>query len=331
MNLPADFTLEVSGRAVPVTGLNAKGFLVKPQDGLASYKGPVGISLARDGRSWRGDMHVSAENDGADLILALTGSREERLRFLSVLNWYAGRSPSFAYQFADTVPADREAGRMHPRQVAKLVGLGLLAVGLIATISQVLVQRGTSATSRMAYVSVPGAELDANTAGQVVFVKPSGRLEEGEFFAALRTSRDNPKFLEADTSGNVSANAVSSQDYVRKGTPVVRLADNAAIPYVSAFVTLSDAVPALNAAEAWIEFPKSGMRLAVPVDGRRYVNSTRLMTDEDGKPLAEIRLRLPEGAEVPRGEPVVVRFGGPVRGLMNVPQQWLSALSSLLS
>lgn len=331
MNLPADFTLEVSGRSVPVTGLNAKGFLVQPREGLANYKGPVAVSLARDGRTWLGEMHVSAEKDGPDLILALTGSRDERLRFLSVLNWYAGRSPSFASQFADTPPSVREAARTQRRRLAKLVGFGLLAVGLIAAISQVLVQRATSATSRMAYVSVPGAELDANTAGQVVFAKQSGRLEEGEFFASVRTSRDNPKFLEAQTAGNISANAVSPQDYVRKGTPVVRLAENAAIPYVSAFVRLSDAVAAFNAAEAWIEFPRSGKTFAVPVDGRRYVNGTRLMTDEDGKPLAEIRLRLPEGVEVPRDEPVVVRFGGSSWGLMNVPQHWLSALNSLLS
>ncbi len=331
MNQSLDFTVEISGRAVPVTGLNAGGFRVPARDDLFGYSGPARFSLTREGRTWLGELQVQAEREADEVKLVLSGPAEERRRFRSVLSWYAGRTSSFAGQFADLPRVDRAIKGARRRQVAGLVGLGLLSLGLIFAISEILAQRGMSATSRMAYIATPGAELDANTAGQVVFVRQGGLIEKGEFFAALKTSQDYAKFLEADTRGDVSAQAVSASDYVRKGAPVLRLSDGKAVPHVAAFVRLSDAVAALNAAEARVEFPKSGISFSVPVEGRNYVNSTRVMTDDDGKPLAEIRLRLPEGVDVPMDEPVVVKFGRPVRGLALLPRQWLSTLTSLLS
>lgn len=330
MNQSSDFTVEVSGRAVPVTGLNASGIRVPYRDDLLGYSGPVRFSLSREGRTWIGELQVRAEREADEVKLVLSGPEEERRRLVSVLNWYAGRASSFVGQFTDLPRVDRALKGARWRQLAGLVGLGLLSLGLIVTISEILTQRGMSATSRVAYIEMPGAELGSNTAGQVVYVKQGGLIEKGEFFAALRTSQDYSKFLEADTGGDVSAQAVFANDYVRKGTPVLRLSDGKAVPHVAAFVRLSDAVAALNAAEARVEFTKSGTSFSVPVEGRNYVNSIRVMTDDDGKPLAEIRLRLPEGVDVPMDEPVVVKFGRPVRGLALLPRQWLSTLTSLV-
>ena len=47
--------------------------------------------------------------------------------------------------------------------------------------------------------------------------------------------------------------------------------------------------------------------------------------------LMKIKLRLPEGVDVPSDEPVVVKFGRPIDGLNLLPRQWLNTLSALLS
>lgn len=331
MDQTLDFTVQIAGRTLPITRVDGAGMYLEPGSDLVGYDGPACFSLTREGRTWIGDVLIRAERTVEGVKLTLTGPPDERRRFVSVLNWYGGRASSFLGYFSDTPRQIEGRNGSQRRQIAAVIGLGMLSLGLIAAISEILVQRALNTTSRLAYVTIPGNELDSITSGKVVFVKTGGRVEKGEFFAAVKTSHDYPKYLEATTSGDVSAQAIAPNDYVRKGTPVVRVSDEGAVPHVVAFVQFSDAVAALNSPLAQIEFPKSGVALSVRREGMSFVNSTRVMTDDDGKPLAEIKLRLPTGVEVPTDEPVVVKFGHPVGGLKLLPRQWLSTLSSLLS
>lgn len=331
MNQISDFTVQIGGRTLPVIRLDGAGIYVEPVADLVGHDGPARFTLTREGRTWVGDISVRAEGATEGVKLTLSGPPDERRRFVSVLNWYGGRETSFLGHFADTPKQVGSTKGLQRRQVAAAFGLGVLSLTLIAAISEILVQRAVNTTSRVAYVTTPGNELDSVTAGKVVFVKTGGLLEKGEFFAALKTSSGYQKFLEATTSGDVSAPAAGPNDYVRKGMPVVRVSDEGAVPHVVAFVRFSDAVAALNSPQAQIEFPRSDRSLSVPRGWMSYVNSARVMTDDDGKPLAEIKLRLPEGVDVPSDEPVVVKFGRPIDGLNLLPRQWLNTLSALLS
>ncbi|EUB99779.1 hypothetical protein PMI07_006060 [Rhizobium sp. CF080] len=331
MNASADITVEISGRMFLVLGLSTSGLIVPLAQELLGYGGIARVAIVKGGMAWKGDVLVRAEQSGDEINLVLTGGREQYSRLVSVLGWYKGRNPSFAHQFADSVPPDVRRAFTGLGGSAKLAGLGVVALVLIGLIFQLMSQRSMSAVSQMAYVAVPGAELDSHTAGQVVYVKDAGKVAKGEFFAALKTSQEYTKFLEASNGGEISAHAVASQDYVRKGTPIVRLSDKGARPYVAAYVKLSDVVTALNAAEARIEFPQSGRIVLVPIDARNYVNSTKVFTDEDGKALAEIKLRISDGVDVPVDEPVIVKFQRPVWSPSVMSPQWLKTVSSLLS
>ncbi|UWU16997.1 hypothetical protein N2599_29785 (plasmid) [Rhizobium sullae] len=331
MNAPADITVEISGRTFPMLDLSSGGLIVPLAQELMGYRGVARVAMVKNEGAWRGDVLVRAERSGNGINLVVAGGRDQYRRLVSVLNWYDGRNPSFADQFADSVPPDVRRVSTGLGGSAKLAGLGVVALVLIGLIFQLVSQRSVNATSQMAFVAVPGVELDAHTAGQVVYVKDAGKVAKGEFFAALKTSQDYPKFLEASNGGDISAQAVAQQDYVRKGAPVVRLADDGARPYVAAYVRLTDAVTALNAAEAWIEFPKSGRTVSVPIDASNYVNSTKVLTDEDGKALAEIKLRIPDGVDIPVDEPVIVKFQRSVWRPSVMSPQWLKTVFSLLS
>ncbi len=331
MNAPADITVEISDRTFLVLGLSSSGLIVPLAQELLGFGGIARVAMIKGGMAWKGDVLVRAEQSGDEINLVLTGGREQYLRLVSALNWHRGRNPSFADRFADRIPPNVRSASAGLGRFTKLAGLGVVALVLIGLIFQLASQRSMSAASQMAYVAVPGAELDSHTAGQVVYVKDAGKVAKGEFFAALKTSQDYTKFLEASNGGEISAQAVAPQDYVRKGTPVVRLSDEGARPYVAAYVKLTDAVIALNAAEARIEFPKSGRTVSVPMDARNYVNSTKVLTDEDGKALAEIILRIPDGVDIPVDEPVVVKFQRSVWSPSVMSPQWLKTVSSLLS
>ncbi|MBB2820009.1 UNVERIFIED_ORG: hypothetical protein GGD59_003272 [Rhizobium esperanzae] len=331
MNTSASITVEILGRTVPVLGLSSGGLTVPMVQDIIGYSGVARVVIFRGELAWKGDVSVQAEQAGEKIDLTLTGGREEYRRLLSVLNWYTGRNVFYAEQFADTAPPEARDGSGGLRKGARLAGLGLVALGLIALIFHLSTQRSMSATSQIAYVAVPGKELDSRSAGQVVYVKGAGKVDKGELFAALKTSRDYAKFLEASSSGDISAQAATAQDYVRRGTPVVRLSDKGAKPYVAAFVKLADAVTALKAAEAQIEFPRSGRTFSVPIEARSYVNNTKVFTDEDGKALAEINLKMPDGLDIPVDEPVVVKFQRPVWSPSAVSPRWLKTISSLLS
>ncbi|MBB4193056.1 hypothetical protein GGE45_001641 [Rhizobium aethiopicum] len=331
MNASADITVEISGRTFSVLGLSSGGLIVPLAQELLGYSGTARVATAKGEMAWKGDVLVRAEQHGDKINLLLTGEREQYRRLVSVLGWYAGRNFSYADQFADRVPPDARSATTGLAGYARLAGFGIVSLVLIGLIFQLTSQRSMGAVSQVAYVAVPGKELGSHTAGQVVYVRDGGKVAKGEFFAALKTSRDFTKFLEASSVGEISAQAVSPQDYVRKGTPVVRLSDKDARPYVAAFVKLSDAVTALNAAEARIEFPQSGRVVSVPIDARDYVNSTRVLTDEDGKPLAEINLGIPDGLSVPVDEPVIVKFRRAVWTSPVISPRWLKSVSSLLS
>lgn len=330
MNAPASITVEISGRTVPVLGLSPGGLIIPLVQDMIGFSDVVRVTMSKGELTWKGEVSVQGERSGENIDLILTGGREQYRRLVSVLNWYAGRNASYAEQFADRPPEAKHAsGGVGP--LASLAVLGLVALVLIALIFQLSAQRSMGATSQIAYVAVPGKELDSHTAGQVVYVKGAGKVEKGELFAAVRTSRDYAKFLEASSGGDISAQAATLQDYVRKGTPVVRLSDTGAKPYVAAFVKLTDAVTALKAAQAQIDFPRSGQTLSVPIERQSYVNSTKVFTDEDGKTLAEIKIKLPDGVDIPFDEPVVVRFQRPVWSPSATLPRWLKTISSLLS
>ncbi|APO79613.1 hypothetical protein AM571_PC01883 (plasmid) [Rhizobium etli 8C-3] len=331
MNAPADITVEIFDRTFLVLGLSPGGLIVPLAQELLGFGGIARVAVVKGELAWKGEVLVRAEQSGDEMNLALTGGREQYQRLVSALNWYRGRNPSFADQFADTIPPDVHNASAGLSRFAKLAGLGVVALVLIGLIFQLTSQRSTSAASQMAYVAVPGAELDSHTAGEVVYVKDAGKVAKGEFFAALKTSQDYTKFLEASNGGEISAQAVAPRDYVRKGTPVVRLSDEGASRYVAAYVKLTDVVTALNAAEARIEFPKSGRTVSVPIDARNYVNSAKVLTDEDGKALAEINLRLPDGVDIPVDEPVIVKFQRSVWSPSVMLPQWLKTVTSLLS
>ncbi|MBB3395001.1 MULTISPECIES: hypothetical protein [unclassified Rhizobium] len=331
MNASADITVEISGRTFLVLGPSSSGLIVPLAQELLGYSGIARVAMVKGEMAWKGDVLVRAEQSGDETNLVVTGGREQYSRLVNVLGWYKGRNPSFADQFADRVPPEVRPASRGFSGFAELAGLGVVALVLIGLIFQLMSQRSMSAVSQVAYVAVPGTELDSHTAGQVVYVKDAGQVAKGEFFAALKTSRDYTKFLEASNGGEISAQAAAPQDYVRKGTPVVRLSDRGARPYVAAYVKLTDAVTALNAAEARIEFPKSGRIVSVPIDARNYVNSTKVFTDEDGKALAEINLGIPDGFDVPVDEPVIVKFQRPVWRPPVISLRWLTTVSSLLS
>jgi hypothetical protein len=298
---------------------------------LTGYSGVAHLAAFKAGLAWKGDILVRLEQFGNQANLVVAGGHEQYRRVASVLGWSRGLTKSFAEQFADKAIADDRPASGGFAYIAKLAGLGLVALGLIVSIFQLTSQRSMNATSQMAFVAVPGMELDSHTAGQLVYVKDPGKIDKGEFFAALRTSQDFAKFLEASQGGQISAQAVMPQDYVRKGTPVVRLSSKDAKPYVAAFVKLEDAVTALGAAEAQIEFPSSGRHISVPVDPTSYVNSTQVFTDEGGKALAQINLRIPDGMHLPADEPVIVRFQKPVWSSSMTSPQWLKTISWRLS
>lgn len=331
MSAPKEMTVEVSGHTLPVLGLSSNGLIVPVVPELIGNSLVARITASKGNQVWKGDILVRMKLAGSDGTLVLTGGREKYHRLLSVLKWHTGRTTSFADQFADSAPIDEHQSSAGFAHGAQLAGLGLVALCLILLIFQLATQRSTSAFSQIAFVAVPGQELDAHTAGQIVYVKGTGRIEKGEFYAALRTSQGFPKFLEASRSGEVSAQAADPQDYVRKATPVVRLSSPDAKPYVTAFVKPADVVKALNAAEATVEFRKSGRTFSVPVDETNYVNSTPVFTDADGKALAEIKLRIPEGVDVPVDEPALVEFRSSVWGIPPMPFRWLTDLSTLLS
>jgi hypothetical protein len=331
MNLPSDFSMTISGITVRIDNLTKRGFRVPYSDTWENYQGRAEFTVVHNGQTWTGVFQVKTEKQDNDLEVILLGAKEERQRLISVLNWHHGRVPSFASQFADTLSSRSSTAPVSSVGTMRLPSLGLIAIVLICAISEITLRRTNNVTSKVAYVAFPGAELDSTTAGQLMYVKQQGLIEKSEFFAAVQTSRNHAKFLEADTKGAVSAEAASTADYVRKGMPIVRLSEEGAVPYVVAFVRLTEAVTALHAVEAQVTFSVSKNEISIPVADRTYANKTSLITDDDGKPLAEINLKLPEGVSVPADEALVVEFGPSGTGLAAIIQRWFAPFFSSLA
>ncbi|PDT80347.1 hypothetical protein [Sinorhizobium sp. BJ1] len=292
-------------------GSTAQGVLVPAFPDILGYAGAARIVALKNGATWQGEVQVKVELRENDANVILTGPLDEKRRVLSIVNWYVGRSHSFADAFGDTGEAVRLAtGGLG--NTAKAAALAVVAVSLILLISYLTFQRSFSTVSQMAFVATPGAELDARTAGKLEYAKTDGPVQKGEFYAALRTPQGFAKFLEANQEGTISANAVGAEDYVRKGQPILRLSSTSSKRFVAVFVEFDDAVKALQSATARVEFVKSGKVLNLSVNPGNYANAPRVFTDENGKALAQINLSIPEDTEVPLGEPLIVKFQRPL-------------------
>lgn len=329
MSASTSITVDIGGRELPVLGASAQGVLVPAVPDILGYAGTARIVAFKNGAAWQGEVQVKVELRENDANVILTGPLDEKRRVLSVLNWYVGRSHSFADAFGDTVHAVRLAAG-GPGNTAKTAALAVVAVSLILLIFYLTFQRSFSAVSQMAFVAMPGAELDARTAGKLEYAKTDGTVQKGEFYAALRTPQGFAKFLEANHEGTISANAVGAEDYVRKGQPILRLSSNSSKPFVAVFVELDDAVIALQSATAKVEFVKSGRVLNLPVTPGNYANAPRVFTDDNGKALAQINLSIPEDTEVPLGEPLIVKFQRPLWSSGELSVLLLKTLSLVL-
>ena len=107
------------------------------------------------------------------------------------------------------------------------------AIVVLFTILIVLGLRRSAIEAELAYVSVPGFEFSVTTSGIIEYVKPAGSLKPGEFYAALRSSRGNPIFVEATKQGEIRDASLARGSIVKKGQGLLVLGNGQPAPYAA--------------------------------------------------------------------------------------------------
>lgn len=307
---PPKSFLEIRGADYALDHIAGNQFRIAFAKGISGYRGKAGIKVMNSGVIWRGSTFVTIEDSEPDqLKVTCEGTATEQRQLKSVMNWACGRSSFYAEDFDDEVakPA-RYALTLSLGSFVRTLALGCLAAALVVLIAFVVTQKKASFQAELAFVGFPSTDLKATTAGEVIFVRQDGAVERGELFASLKTPAGFAKFIESTRQGAIASVATKPGTFVHKGATLMRLADENARPYIAAFVRQDQLKQALNAKTIHVTFTQSHQSLQFSGEDGFYPRNRRLISNETGSILAEIEFSVPEGIDVPTGEPLTVEF-----------------------
>lgn len=305
--------VEIAGEKFAVSRFLARTFYATGLIGINGTTSNTTFLIARGSASTQISVPVEVRHVGGttEFVIAEQGGHLKSVT--SFLRWSHGLEGFFSNLTPDALETPAPTGLQKYKYMSSaLYGLAVAALFLL------LIEQGSRRTAidaEFAYVTVPGLALDVNTSGLVEYLKPGGSLRQGEFFAALRSSKGNPIFIEASKAGEIRDASQPRGAVVKRGQGLLVLVEGERIPYAAIFVKPSRAIAAIQGGLAKIKFADSGDVYETKLNAKNVVLREKRLITADGILLTEIDVPLPEKYESQIGQPLTVSFNSPTSGL----------------
>lgn len=236
-------------------------------------------------------------------------SEPDTMRLLAAaLDWFKGEdlvARSLVSEAARVRPRTehRSAGRGGPRRAVQAAVLATACLVVGAYVSQ-RVLSSLQLPANSAFVTARTEALVAPATGSIAFLSEAAEVTAGEPVVGIETRGGASVTTDAPRTGAVIARHVRFRDTVRRGDPIMSVAEGGASPFVLAFVDGRDLLRLSAGSSAVVTLP-DGKQVEVPVGAENIYSS---LANVDGTAQIGLRLSVPGLNPVAIGRLVNVRF-----------------------